>query len=73
VDWESQVNNEPFIAGMARLDLAAMATKSGFREAAAGYHWQVPGFIPGKKGFETEGGPDGTLKIGSWYLCSAAR
>ena len=73
VDWESQVNNEPFIAGSARLDMAAMAKKSGLRDVAAGYHWQVPGFIPGKKGFETEGGPDGTLKIGSWYIVSAAR
>ncbi len=73
VDWESQVNNEPYIAGMARMDLAAMATKSGFRQAATGYHWQVPGFIPGKKGFETEGGPNGTLKVGSWFVCSAVR
>ena len=73
VDWEAQVNNEPFIAGMARMDLAAMAEKSGFKKAAAGYHWQVPGFIPGKKGFETAGGPNGTLKIGSWYLVSAVR
>jgi SAM-dependent methyltransferase len=73
VDWEAQVNNEPYIAGMARLDLAAMATAAGFREAAAGYHWQVPGFIPGKKGFETAGGPDGALKIGSWFICSAVR
>jgi ubiquinone/menaquinone biosynthesis C-methylase UbiE len=72
-DWESQVNNEPFIAGMARLDLGAMAEKAGFREVAAGYHWQVPGFIPGKSGFETEGGPNGTLKIGSWYVVSAVR
>jgi SAM-dependent methyltransferase len=73
VDWECQVNNEPFIAGSARLDMAAMATTAGFRDAAAGYHWQVPGFIPGKQGFETEGGPNGTLKLGSWYIISAAR
>jgi len=73
VDWETQVNNEPYIAGLARLDLAALATAAGFRDAAAGYHWQVPGFIPGKKGFETEGGANGALKIGSWYICSAAR
>jgi len=69
-DWESQVNNEPYIAGMARLDLAELAREAGFRDADAGYHWQVPGFIPGKQGFEREGGPDGTLKIGSWYLVS---
>jgi SAM-dependent methyltransferase len=73
VDWECQVNNEPFIAGSARLDMAAMATAAGFRDAAAGYHWQVPGFIPGKRGFETAGGPNGTLKLGSWYIISAAR
>lgn len=73
VDWEAQVNNEPFIAGIARLDLAGMAAAAGFKEAAAGYHWQVPGFIPGKQGFETAGGPDGKLKIGSWYIVSAAR
>lgn len=73
VDWECQVNNEPFIAGSARLDMAAMATALGFRDAAAGYHWQVPGFIPGRKGFEKEGGPDGSLKLGSWYIVSAAR
>jgi SAM-dependent methyltransferase len=73
VDWECQVNNEPFIAGSARLDMAAMATALGFRDAAAGYHWQVPGFIPGKKGFETAGGPNGSLKLGSWYIVSAAR
>ena len=73
VDWEAQVNNEPYIAGMARLDLAAMAAAAGFREAAAGYHWQVPGLVPGKQGFETEGGPNGTLKLGSWYICSAIR
>jgi SAM-dependent methyltransferase len=73
VDWECQVNNEPFIAGSARLDMAAMATAAGFRDAAAGYHWQVPGFIPGKQGFETAGGPNGTLKLGSWYIISAAR
>lgn len=72
-DWESQVNNEPYIAGMARMDLAAMVEKAGFKDVAAGYHWQVPGFIPGKSGFETEGGPGGTLKIGSWYFVSAAR
>ena len=73
VDWEGQVNNEPFIAGMARLDLEAMAGTSGFHEAMAGYHWQVPGFIPGRHGFEREGGKDGTLKIGSWYIVSARR
>jgi SAM-dependent methyltransferase len=73
VDWECQVNNEPFIAGSARLDMAAMATELGFSDAAAGYHWQVPGFIPGKRGFETAGGPGGSLKLGSWYLVSAAR
>jgi len=73
VDWESQVNNEPFIAGSARLDLAGMAGKSGFGEVAAGYHWQVPGFVPGKSGFETEGGPGGSLKMGSWYIVSGRR
>jgi SAM-dependent methyltransferase len=73
VDWECQVNNEPFIAGSARLDMAAMAATAGFHDAAAGYHWQVPGFIPGKQGFESAGGPNGTLKIGSWYIVSAAR
>ncbi len=73
VDWECTVNNEPFIAGSARLDMAALATEVGFRDAAAGYHWQVPGFIPGKRGFETAGAPGGGLKLGSWYIVSAAR
>jgi len=73
VDWECLVNNEPFIAGSARLDMAAMAEQFGFLDAAAGYHWQVPGFIPGKSGFETAGGPNGSLKLGSWYIVSAAR
>jgi len=73
VDWESQVNNEPFIAGSARLDMAAIATRSGLSDVAAGYHWQVPGFIPGKSGFDTEGDAGGSLKIGSWYIVSAQR
>jgi hypothetical protein len=33
----------------------------------------VPGFIPGKSGFETEGDPNGGLKMGSWYIVSAQR
>lgn len=71
VDWEAQVNNEPFIPGIARMDLAELATATGFNKVAAGYHWQVPGFVPGKSGFETTGDPDGNLKMGSWFIVSS--
>jgi 2-polyprenyl-3-methyl-5-hydroxy-6-metoxy-1,4-benzoquinol methylase len=71
-DWEAQVNNEPFMTGIARMDLSAAAETAGFNDVAAGYHWQVPGFIPGKKGFQTEGDPNGNLMMGSWYMISGS-
>jgi ubiquinone/menaquinone biosynthesis C-methylase UbiE len=75
VDWEAQVNNEPFIVGVARVDYVDFARNAGFAEdrVAAGYQWQVPGYVPGKKGFTEEGGEHGRLKMGSWYVFSAQR
>ncbi len=72
-DWEAQVNNEPFIPGIARMDLAAVATQSGFEDVVAGYQWQTSAEDSGKGKFETEGDPQGNLKMGSWFIVSATR
>ncbi len=69
-DYESRYNNEPFWTGMASTDLAALASKHGFVDVAAGFQDGVTEASRGATGGfnRPNRGP-----YRSWYMVSGMR
>ena len=74
-DVESLYNNEPFMAGVGRLDFAAVACEAGFAEdrIATGFRRFTPALTKLDPELDEVADPEGRLAMGSWFLCSAMR
>ncbi len=74
-DFESHYNNEPFMAGVGRLDFGRIAAESGFAPAdiMTGFRSYTPAMTRLEPELDDIANPDGRLAMGSWYLCSAVR
>lgn len=70
-DFETRYNNEPFWMGAVSTDFAALATRAGFVDAAAGY--QDAAFGPPKRGVTGGFGKQNHGGYKSWYLVSARK
>lgn len=70
-DFEARYNNEPFWMGAVSTDFAALATRTGFVDAAAGY--QDAAFGPPKRGVTGGFGKQNQGGYKSWYLVSARK
>ena len=74
-DFESLYNNEPFMAGVGRIDFAQIAVDAGFSQdqVMTGFRRYTPALTTVEPGLETVADPDGRLAMGSWFLVSAVR
>lgn len=70
-DFETRYNNEPFWMGAVSTDFAAVASKAGFADAAAGY--QDAAFGPPVPGAPLAFGTVNKGVYRSWYVVSARR
>jgi ubiquinone/menaquinone biosynthesis C-methylase UbiE len=74
-DFESHYNNEPFMAGVGRLDFARIATEAGFAPSnvMTGFRSYTPAMTRQEPTLDDIADPEGRLAMGSWYICSAVR
>lgn len=74
-DFEAHYNNEPFMAGVGRLDFAKTAADAGFAPGAimTGFRRYTPVMTRLEPTLEDIADPEGKLAMGSWYICSAVR
>lgn len=74
-DFESQYNNEPFMAGISRLDFQQLAIEAGFasEDVMAGFRQFTQQATRLDTPLLTSVSSDGSLPLGSWYLVSAQR
>lgn len=74
-DFESLYNNEPFMAGIARADMAQIAADAGFapQDVMVGFRQYTPTMTRLDAPLAPVGSADGGLPMGSWYICSARR
>ena len=70
-DFETRYNNEPFWMGAVSTDFAALATRAGFIDTAAGY--QDAAFGPPKRGVTGGFGKANQGGYKSWYLVSGRK
>jgi ubiquinone/menaquinone biosynthesis C-methylase UbiE len=74
-DFESHYNNEPFMAGVGRLDFARIAADAGFAPAniMTGFRKFTHAMTRLEPTLDAIADPEGRLAMGSWYICSAVR
>lgn len=74
-DFEAHYNNEPFMAGVSRVDWQAMCRNAGFApgNVSVGYRDWTPRMERGHEGFRTDPDPGGRIMLGRWFICSALK
>jgi SAM-dependent methyltransferase len=74
-DFESHYNNEPFMAGVGRLDFADVAREAGFEkdQIMNGFRDFTPELTRLDMELRQVADPQGRLAMGSWFVCSAVR
>jgi ubiquinone/menaquinone biosynthesis C-methylase UbiE len=74
-DFEAHYNNEPFMAGVARTDFAALAVEAGFArdQVMSGFRRYTPQKTLLNEPVAKVADPEGRLALGSWFVVSAVR
>jgi ubiquinone/menaquinone biosynthesis C-methylase UbiE len=74
-DFEAHYNNEPFMAGVARVDFAALAVEAGFArdQVMSGFRRYTPQKTLLQEPVAKVADPQGRLALGSWFVVSAVR